>query len=150
LCVWVCSYSWFFIELIWLIKELTKLCGTLYTSHSCLDYIRWVVGWLFIVLLLCVSLLLLLVLHWTALAYQIINQTLWHFLYFSFVSRLYALGGGLIIYSLSTLVHVIVMLSLITNLNLAFLGRIDLIMGFWIFISMGFTLFIKSYTTTVS
>jgi hypothetical protein len=118
--------------------------------HSCLDYIRWVVGWLFIVLLLCVSLLLLLVLHWTALAYQIINQTLWHFLYFSFVSRLYALGGGLIIYSLSTLVHVIVMLSLITNLNLAFLGRIDLIMGFWIFISMGFTLFIKSYTTTVS
>lgn len=36
MCVRVCSYSWFLMELLWLIKELTKFCSVFYITHSCL------------------------------------------------------------------------------------------------------------------
>jgi len=48
--------------------------------------------------------------------------------------------GGLVTYSLSALVPVIIVSSSIPNMILIFLAKVDLTMSFWIFISIEFVL----------
>jgi hypothetical protein len=49
-------------------------------------------------------------------------------------------GRGLVTYSFSALVLVIIVSNSIPNLILVFLGKVDLTMSFWIFISIEFVL----------
>ena len=86
--VWICSYSWFLMELLWLVKELTKFHDVFNTSRS-----------------------------------RLFIDVKWRFSFYNF---------GVSFYSFGVSVQVIIVSNLITSVNLAFLKRIHLIVGFWI------------------